>query len=148
MIYWFWMMAGSFGALRGFARSFPGGSTLELMVTASISVWVVVFFYAKQYGPNEMAEPFISQLRSIAQDPLPQQNDPRFKEWKDVRKRFPAAAGGRIGPQEEAMEGKAIRATGAWFWRPVGRVTGLAWGKVRRAVLKRLNGHSHAGINR
>jgi hypothetical protein len=100
-----------------------------------------VFFYAKQYGPNEMAEPFISQLRSIAQDPLPEQNDPRFKEWKDRRKRFPPVPGGRVTSPEEA-ESKPVRAAGMWFWRPAGRAAGLAWGKIRRALVNRPGGGS------
>jgi hypothetical protein len=91
-----------------------------------------------------MADPLVSQLRLIAQEPVPKRDDPRFKEWKDIRTRFPEPAGGRAGfrgragfPGDDASPAKPIKAAGAWFWRPAGRLCGLAWGKLLSAARKR-----------
>jgi hypothetical protein len=135
-IYWFWMMARTFGALGGFARAFPTGSTVEMVITLVIVFWLLIFMYAISESSPSMAQPLISQLRSIAQEPLPERNDPRFREWKDVRERFPAADGSRR-PASGIPDIKPIKASGAWFWRPVGRLSGLAWGSLRKAAKRR-----------
>jgi hypothetical protein len=135
-IYWFWMLFNHFGGVGGFARSFPRGTAAEMIITLSILVWVLVWFYATHRGSPPMADPFVSQLRSIAQEPLPERNDPRFKEWKDLRQRFPPSPEGG-GARARLGENKPVKAAGAWFWRPMGRSCGLAWGKFQRAVNNR-----------
>jgi hypothetical protein len=87
---------------------------------------------------NSVAQSLVSQLRLIAQEPLPDRNDPRFKQWKDVRTRFPAPPGGRPGfPGEDLSEEKPVKAAGARLWRPLGRACGLAWGNLQRAARRR-----------
>jgi len=138
MIYWFGFMAQNVGAFGGRARSFPRGSTIEMVVTVAVVFWVLLFAVAIRNSSNAVLESLVSQLRLIAQEPLPERNDPRFKEWKDLRTRFPAPPGGRFGyPGEEMSQTKPVKAAGAWLWRPVGRVCGLAWGKLRKAVTNR-----------
>jgi hypothetical protein len=143
-IYWCWMMARTFGALGGFARSFPTGSTLEMVITLCIVFWLLILMYAIGDGNNSMAQPLVSQLRSIAQEPLPERNDPRFKEWKDIRERFPAAEGTHRWPPY-IPETPPIKAAGAWLWRPVGRLSGLAWGSLRKAAKRRVMGNARGG---
>jgi hypothetical protein len=135
------MMARTFGSLGGFARSFPTGSTVEMVITLVIVFWLLIFMYAIGDSASAMAQPLISQLRSIAQEPLPERNDPRFREWKDVRERFPAADGSDLLARE-LPDTKPIKAAGAWFWRPVGRLSGLAWGSLQRAAKRRLTGNA------
>src|SRR5262249_55168298 len=94
MIYWFGMMANSFGAFGGFARSFPSGSTWEMMATLLVAFFVLLVMIQTRNSTNAIAQPLVSQLRAIAQEPLPEHNDPRFKQWKDIRTRFPAPVGG------------------------------------------------------
>jgi hypothetical protein len=99
---------------------------------------VLLFIVATRKSSNSMSKLLISQLRLIAQEPLPERNDPRFKEWKDIRTRFPAPPGGRFGyPGEDLSPTKPVKAAGAWFWRPLGRLCGLAWGKLRKTATNR-----------
>jgi hypothetical protein len=144
-IYWFSMLANSFGVFGGAARSFPIGSTWEMWVTAVITLWVMLFVIQSRNSSKAMVEPLVSQLRSIAQEPLPERNDPRFKEWKDIRTRFPAPPEGRMSPaSEDLVPSKPVKAAGAWFWRPLGRACGLAWGRLLRARAHRHRSSLHA----
>lgn len=136
--YWVWMMANTFGAFGGLARSFPSGSTTEMWVSVAAVLWVLLFMVATRKYSNAMAEPLVGQMRLIAQEPLPELNDPRFKQWKDIRTRFPAPIGGRFGhPVEDLLQSEPIRAAGAWFWRPIGRACGLACGRLQKAAVTR-----------
>lgn len=138
LFYWFAFTANSFGAFGGWARSFPRGSLVEAVVSICVVFWVLLFMAATRKSSDSVSKSFVSELRSIAQEPLPERNDPRFKEWKDIRTRFPAPPGGRFGqPAEDWSQTKPVKAAGAWFWRPVGRICGLAWGCLRRAVTNR-----------
>ncbi len=140
-IYWVWMMARTFGGVSGFARSLPTGSVPEMAITLFIVLCLLILLYAIGDGDNAMAQPLTSQLRSIAQEPLPERNDPRFKEWKDIRQRFPAAEGSHQWPPYIA-EAQPIKAAGAWLWRPVGRLSGLAWGNLQKAAKRRVLGNA------
>jgi hypothetical protein len=138
-IYWLSMVANGFGIRRGWAQSFPNGSTLQMVFILFAVFWVIIFVaFAKRPATEKLAEALVSQLRAIAQEPLPERNDPRFKQWKDVRTRFPGATDGIFGDlSESSSPSRPIKAAGAWLWRPVGRVFGLAWGNVLKAVTKR-----------
>ena len=132
-LYWWGMMANSFGALGGFVRSFPTGSTAEMVVTLLAVFCLLLIIASNVQARSEVADSLVAQLRSIAQEPLPRHNDPRFKQWKDVRTRFPASSDGG----EDASTTKRVKAAGAWLWKPLGRLAGLACGKVLRAATRR-----------
>jgi hypothetical protein len=137
-LYWFGFMANGLGVFGRRARSFPSGSTAEMLITVSLVFWVLLFIVATRKSSNSISKLLISQLRLIAQEPLPERNDPRFKEWKDIRTRFPAPPGGRFGyPGEDLSPTKPVKAAGAWFWRPLGKLCGLAWGKLRKTATNR-----------
>ena len=136
--FYFFVMANTLGSLVGLVRTFPSGSTVELFVAVAVVCWMLIFMFARRKSSDSVAQSLVSQLRTIAQEPLPERNDPRFKEWKDFRTRFPAPPGGRFGfPGEDLSETKPVKAAAAWFWRPLGRVCGLAWGKLQRAAMRR-----------
>jgi len=138
MLYWFWTMANSFGRFGGRARSFPSGTITEMWVTVALALSVLLVILSQRKASEAMADPLVSQLRLIAQEPVPKRDDPRFKEWKGIRTRFPEPTGGRAGfPGEDASPAKPVKAAGAWFWRPAGRLCGLAWGKLLSAARKR-----------
>ena len=138
MLYYFWFMANSFGRFGGWARSFPSGTITEMWVTVAIVLPVLLVVLFSKGKAEAMADPLVSQLRLIAQEPVPKRDDPRFKEWKDIGTRFPEPAGGRSGfPGEDGSPAKPIKAAGAWLWRPAGRLCGLAWGKLLSAARKR-----------
>jgi hypothetical protein len=135
MFYYFYMMARSLG---GMTRTFPGGSIVEMCVILFVIFWILLFMFANRNSSNSVAQSFVSQLRLIAQEPLPDRNDPRLKQWKDIRTRFPAPPGGRLGfPGEDLSQTEPVKAAAAWFWRPVGRACGLAWGKLQRSTSRR-----------
>ena len=134
--YWSWTVARGFSNVGGFVRSFPVGSTAEMVITLTVMAWLLILMHAASESSASIAEALVSQLRSIAQEPLPERNDPRFKLWKDVRQRFPSADGLYVPP--ESSDSRPIKSSGAWFWRPVGRVTGLVWGTVSRAARRAL----------
>jgi hypothetical protein len=137
MFYYFYMMANAL-SLVGRTRTFPRGSTVEMVVMLGVVFWILLFMFANRKSSDSVAQSLVSQLRIIAQEPLPERNDPRFKQWKDIRTRFPAPPGGRFGfPGEDLSEDKPVKAAAAWFWRPVGRACGLAWGKFQRAARRR-----------
>ena len=140
-VWWFYyvfMMANIFRSGGGLARSFPSGSPVEVSVVLLVVFFVLVFMFANQKSWDSVTDSFVSQLRLIAQEPLPERNDPRFKQWKDVRTRFPAPPDGRFGfPGEDLSETKPVKAAGAWIWRPLGRACGLAWGKLQRTAMRR-----------
>lgn len=129
--YWIWTMSNSVGVFTGKAVSFPTGSTFEMWVVIGVVLWALIFMAAKARQTNSMVEPLVSQLRSIAQDPLPNRDDPRFKEWKDIRTRFPAPPSGGL------PAANPVKAAGAWFWRPLGRVCGWAWVRLRGPAANR-----------
>jgi ABC-type transport system involved in multi-copper enzyme maturation permease subunit len=138
MFYYFSMMANALGSLAGRTRTFPSGSIVEMIVILAVVFWILLFMFANRKSSDSVAQSLVSQLRLIAQEPLPDRNDPRFKQWKDVRTRFPAPSGGRFGfPGEDLSETKPIKPAAAWFWRPVGRACGLAWGKLQRTATRR-----------
>jgi ABC-type transport system involved in cytochrome c biogenesis permease component len=138
MLYWFWTAANSFGRFGGRARSFPSGTITEMWVTVALVLSVLLVILLQRKASEAMADPLVLQLRLIAQEPVPKRDDPRFKEWKDIGTRFPGPAGGRAGfPGEDVSPAKPIKAAGAWFWRPAGRLCGLAWGKLLSAARKR-----------
>lgn len=132
--YWIWMFGNSFGALGRFGRSFPSGSLPEAFVVVSVVFWLLIFVIASGFGPDSTADSLVIYLRPLARTPLPERNDPRFKQWKDARQLFPGLLREASGGREPS---KPIKAAGAWFWRPVGRVCGLAWGTAKKAASKR-----------
>ena len=138
-IYWLWMMWSSLGAFAIKVRSFPTGSTGEMLVTVLVVFLLLLFSMTSAWVADSMTDPLVSQLRAIAQEPLPERNDPRFKLWKDIRTRFPAPPGKRASYSgDDWLKKQPVRAAGAWFWRPVGRICGLGWGKLQNAVVGRM----------
>ena len=63
-----------------------------MWVTVAIVLWVLLMILFSKRKAEAMVDPLVSQLRLIAQEPVPKRDDPRFKEWKDIGARFPAAS--------------------------------------------------------
>ncbi len=135
--YWVFFMSSSLGSLAGRVRSFPNGSTGEMVVVMAGVLWIFLARLANRNFYKPVAVSLVSQMRLIAQEPLPGRNDPRFKQWKDLRTRFPAGPGGWLGVPGEEPAAKPVKAAGTWLWRPVGRICGLAWGNLRKAARRR-----------
>jgi hypothetical protein len=51
---------------------------------------VVIVALLNRQWPFEVRENLIREMRAIGQTPVPAADDPRFKQWKDVRQAFPA----------------------------------------------------------
>ena len=127
-VYWLVLMSNSFLGFSGRARSFPNGSTLEMVVVLCAVVWVLVFTLASQRSSDAASRLFAAELRFIAQQPLPEHTDPRFKEWPDLLKPFPFSdTTGKVDEQKHQ-----VKAAGAWLWRPLGRMGGRAWANLQK----------------
>src|SRR5262249_9613527 len=74
MFYYFWMLANVIGAFAARTRTFPSGSIVEMYVVLGVVLWVLLFMFAKRKSSNSVAQSLISQLRLIAQEPLPDRN--------------------------------------------------------------------------
>jgi hypothetical protein len=147
MAYWSWSVMRTFAIFGRSASSFPTGSPLELVIVLFM-LFAVLLSAISQQKRNEQKQRLISQLRSIAQEPVPEKNDPRFKIWKvQPWTRFPAPPGTTFDqPEKHLMHGwvwdhrsgrwtgpeKEVRALGGGFWRAIGRRSGFAWRQLRR----------------
>lgn len=89
---WFWILfnirwvlsSGSFGLGPS---SFPSGSVAEFVIVIICAVFTSLFVAAVDLSQEKRGQ-FIREFRFIAQEPLPEANDPRFKVW-NVQSRFP-----------------------------------------------------------
>ncbi|EEF62216.1 hypothetical protein Cflav_PD6493 [Pedosphaera parvula Ellin514] len=78
-------------AFTSLGYQFPTGSVTELVVVCFGTVIIFISIAAIQLSPSAQHEFLVREMRSIAQEPVPEPNDPRFKKW-DVRQRLPPAA--------------------------------------------------------
>jgi len=88
---WLWLFF-NLRHLRSFARSaaqFPTGSDGEVIVVALILMVALLFLAFGWKRPEKICAHFVKEFRWIAQQPLPERNDPGFKKWKDVSQPFP-----------------------------------------------------------
>lgn len=132
MYYCISMTLNMYGSMGQSVGSFPTGSVPELVVVVvAVSILLLIAVGNRQY-PGAVRESLINQLRLIAQEPVPERHDPRFKKWKDIGTRFPAREGERFG-QKRPPQGiyEVLSAD-------LGRVMGLAWGKLWRMIKIRL----------
>jgi ABC-type transport system involved in multi-copper enzyme maturation permease subunit len=89
---WIWVVFSLQGLARGL-RGFPSGSFGELLfVLFCACAWLILVLWNRAPSRKNAAtlceERLISEFREIVREPLPDPNDPRFKQW-DVRERFP-----------------------------------------------------------
>ncbi len=93
--YWVIMVFNFRNIFRAFGRGsgvhFPTGSPPELIFVGLFSFVMLCVAATAQFSPNKMRQRLIAELRSIAREPLPATQDPRFKKW-DVRQRLPRLA--------------------------------------------------------
>lgn len=89
---WIWVLLSLPTLARGL-RGFPSGSFGELFfVLFCICAWLIVSLSNKNPSRKNAAiireERLINEFREIVREPLPDPNDPRFKQW-NVHERFP-----------------------------------------------------------
>jgi hypothetical protein len=125
--WWFYMFmnAHTFWRGLGLASAFPSGSTAELVIVSSVSVFAFIILAAVEDSPSPMTDRLQGEMRLIAQQPLPDLKDPRFKKWI-VSERMPMSAYVKSYPQR--ME----RQWGERFGANVGRQLGRGWVRLRR----------------
>jgi ABC-type transport system involved in multi-copper enzyme maturation permease subunit len=70
--------------------TFPTGSDFELAMVGMGSVIAIIVMAVLRETPHGLELRLISDMRSIAQEPVPAANDPRFKKW-DGKQRLPSA---------------------------------------------------------
>jgi hypothetical protein len=93
---WWWLW--NVYNLRYLARSiinkaairFPNGTAAELVLICCGAFGILVFLVIARLGTEAVEDLLVKEMRSIAQEPVPAANDPRFKKWK-VNERLSAA---------------------------------------------------------
>lgn len=92
---WAWLLFQLPQAIKSFGNSavqFPTGTTPELVVILVIGLIMFVVWLGNRSSYDYFEDMIVTEIRDIAQEPLPEANDPRFKKWTDVRTRLPAQA--------------------------------------------------------
>lgn len=85
---WVWIYGGYIlFRERPYVSGFPTGSVAELFVTFCVMALIAMAFVAGWEGKTQSRE-LKEHFRAIAQEPVPDPSDARFKSW-DVSKRFP-----------------------------------------------------------
>ena len=69
---------------------FPKGNALEVISVTFIGIVVAVVAYVAQ-EPPELLNTLRREMHSVAQEPVPDADDPRFRKWKDIKQPFPSA---------------------------------------------------------
>jgi ABC-type transport system involved in multi-copper enzyme maturation permease subunit len=84
---WIWILFNLKQGISGL-QSFPTGSVLEVLLV-SIGLFILLVY---MFRPGATADSFerrlVFEFREIVREPLPDPNDPRFKQW-NIRERFP-----------------------------------------------------------
>ncbi len=73
--------------LRGF-QSFPSGSLVEIIAVSCGTIVLLIFIIQSKRASDSHELRLVSEFREIVREPVPDPNDPRFKNW-NVRERFP-----------------------------------------------------------
>lgn len=84
--------------------SFPTGSDSELAIVVGVSLVVSLMWAWKWEDP--MKHKLLYEFRSIAQEPVPEPNDPRFKRWQ-INERLPR-------PVQEELVRRTLRRNRPW----------------------------------
>lgn len=84
---WIWIFYNLRNMVRTIGKKgivhFPHGSTVELAVICCAAVWVLIMLVAASRETAKKMKKLLSEeMRSVAQEPVPATNDPRFKKWK------------------------------------------------------------------
>jgi hypothetical protein len=88
-----WMLFILYRAAANFGRSgaqFPSGNAVEVVLVLVIGVVVMLVIFGR-FDENNVPDMLRYEMRSIAQQPVPDRDDPRFKKWKDIKQPFPPA---------------------------------------------------------
>jgi len=92
---WFWVIFNFYRASASFGNSaaqFPKGTVGELIVVSVIAVIVLLAGVVQGWNESPIWYLLRRHMREIAQEPVPDPDDPRFKKWKDIKQPFPSAA--------------------------------------------------------
>ncbi len=87
MSYNLYKMAAGFGNA---AAQFPKGTAIEIVFVAFAALAVLVCAHLAR-EPSELLNSLHAQMRAIAEKPVPDADDPRFRKWTDIKQPFPAA---------------------------------------------------------
>jgi|SRR6266850_316913 len=88
---WIWILFNirSIGRVFGGVAQFPTGSSGELIMIGFLCI-IILVMAANWYSERAMMrDQLITDLRSIAQEPVPDPEDPRLKGW-DMEQRLPS----------------------------------------------------------
>jgi hypothetical protein len=94
--WWWWLMLWDVWIFRGmFPKflAFPSGSKTEMIYASIAAILFLFILFAQSFGCNmesaKRERRLVAEFREIVREPLPDPDDPRFKNW-DYRERFTA----------------------------------------------------------
>jgi ABC-type transport system involved in multi-copper enzyme maturation permease subunit len=88
---WIWILINLNWLLHSRFSRFPSGSTMEMVVAYPATVFFLLMMVGmtlSRGGPDRRERRLVSEFREIVREPVPDPDDPRFKNW-DFRERFP-----------------------------------------------------------
>ncbi|MCX6924653.1 MAG: hypothetical protein NT154_15780, partial [Verrucomicrobia bacterium] len=98
---------------------FPSGSVGELILVFVLLAAVAIAVAVARYQADPIEPRLFAEFRSVAQSPLPEPSDPRFKKW-NILERFPSEENTPIvilGPRWRKCLQRAGRQYGRWTRR-------------------------------
>jgi hypothetical protein len=89
--YIFWNFRNFSRVFSGQTFTFPTGSLVEVAIVSVGGFMAFVVMAITNQKPHDLEARLTADMRSIAQEPVPATNDPRFKKWNGLE-RLPAPA--------------------------------------------------------
>lgn len=102
---WGWLLWNARRGL-GLLNDFPTGSVVEVVIVGFVTLMVFLLNAAKFAGTNPQTRRLITEFREIIREPIPDPDDPRYKNWQALTERFPW---GTAGFQDQVIERNARR---------------------------------------
>jgi hypothetical protein len=102
-------------------RNFPSGGRGEFLLVMGVGLLAVIARLERRKPLEAVEKRLLVEFRSIAQEPLPEPSDPRFKSWV-LEERFGCTAFDRkvvLHPRTERWIGTAARWVARWIVRPI-----------------------------
>jgi hypothetical protein len=87
---WFWILFNLRNIRLGSGVvQFPKGSTMEMIIVLAVTLIIALIVISSQMEAPNLKDRLIKEMRDMAQDPVPDPHDPRFKKWNG-KDRLPA----------------------------------------------------------
>jgi ABC-type transport system involved in multi-copper enzyme maturation permease subunit len=107
------------------ARNFPSGSAAEVVVISFIAVVALLITAATQNSSSPVLDRLKMDMRSIAQSPIPDLKDPRFKKWITTQRLV-------IADDTETIPQRAKPSAIVVLGGKIGKSAGRSWNELTK----------------